>query len=76
MVGVACRFQWDGTVSVREIQMNGRWHAVEQGRQWVDGTGRHVLISLPDQSIRELLLQRDTLTWDLRDVGLSGRTLV
>ena len=40
---------------------------MEQGRQWADADGRHVLIRLPD-GVHELLLRADTLTWELRDL--------
>jgi hypothetical protein len=43
--------------------------AVEQGRQWVDHEGRHVLIMFPGQPVQELLLRKDTMTWGLRPQG-------
>lgn len=73
MVGVAvdCRFAVDGTVDVRQIYLNKKWMAVEQGRQWVDSAGRHVLVKLPGEPVQELWLRSDILTWELQPV--SGR---
>lgn len=66
-VGVDCQFGDDGSVEVRQVLWNGRWQTVGQGRQWVDGNGRHVLIMLPGEQVRELILQPDTLCWHLLD---------
>jgi len=63
MVAVSCVFQPDGTVQLKQVQINGRWQAVGQGRQWVDSDGRHLLLQLPGGQIRHLLLRADTLTW-------------
>jgi hypothetical protein len=71
-VEVDCRFESDGRVRVRRIRMGKPWLAVEQGRQWADADGRHVLIMLPDGA-RELLLRADTLTWELRDLPAARR---
>jgi hypothetical protein len=38
-------------------------------RQWVDGYGRHLLIMLPNNQTRELLLRADTLTWEMRPLN-------
>lgn len=62
-VSVDCSFADDGSVMVARVRQNGRWRQVGQGRQWVDANGRHALIQLPDQSIHELVLLRETLTW-------------
>lgn len=64
-IGVECRFAVDGTVDVRRIYMDGDWLPVGQGRQWVDQTGRHVLIMLPDDQSREIRLRPDTMTWEI-----------
>jgi hypothetical protein len=65
MIGVDCVFQADGTIQVRRVEVDGRWQSVGQGRQWRDMDGRHLLIMLPDNQTRELLLRVDTLTWQL-----------
>ncbi|MBK8902737.1 MAG: hypothetical protein IPM53_16225 [Anaerolineaceae bacterium] len=75
-VGVECRFNQDGSVQVKKVQVNGRWQPVGQGRQWVDGNGRHVLIMLPGDEVRELVLQPDTLRWGLVAVSGGGVTAV
>ncbi len=68
-LGVDCIFAANGTVRVQRVEMGGRWQGVEQGRQWVDGNGRHVLILLPGNLTRELLFSAETLSWHL----LPGR---
>jgi hypothetical protein len=64
-VGVECRFSEDGLVQVKQVRLNGRWQPVGQGRQWGDENGRHVLIMLPGDEVRELLLPPATLRWHL-----------
>ncbi len=71
-VEVDCTFDEDGRVRVRRIRLGRPWQAVEQGRQWSDADGRHVLIMLPDGA-RELLLRPDTLTWELRELPGTRR---
>jgi hypothetical protein len=68
-VGVDCRFAMDGTVDVRRVYLDGQWQTVGQGRQWVDGAGRHVLIMLPGSQPREILLSAQTMTWQLLPPG-------
>ena len=68
-VGVDCIFREDGRIEVRRVAVDGRWLAVEQGRQWVDHLGRHVLVMLPGGEAREIVLQPATMTWVLRPVG-------
>ena len=46
-IGVECTIEKDGAVKVRRIEVGDRWLAVEQGRQWADENGRHVLIMVP-----------------------------
>lgn len=64
-IGVECRFIDSGRVQVQRIRLGESWLSVGQGRQWVDEAGRHVLIMLPDQQVRELLLRAQTLDWVL-----------
>lgn len=68
-IGVDCIFAANGTVRVQRVEMGERWQAVEQGRQWVDENGRHVLILLPGNLSRELLFSGKTLSWHM----LPGR---
>ena len=72
-VEVDCTFDEDGRVRVRRVRLGRPWQAVQQGRQWADTDGRHVLIMLPrlpqpPDGVRELLLRADTLTWELREL--------
>ena len=71
-IGVECTFGADGRIKVQRIQLEGKWLPVGQGRQWSDENGRHLLIMLPNNQTRELLLQAKTLTWVL----LPSRTAV
>jgi hypothetical protein len=74
-VGVDCSFGADGSVRVKKVLLNGRWQTVAQGRQWADENGRHVLIMLPGDEVRELLLHPGTLRWGLVGIGaVGGRT--
>ncbi len=66
-VEVDCSFDADGRVRVRRIRLGRPWQPVEQGRQWADADGRHVLIMLPD-GVHELLLRPVTLRWEVRDL--------
>ena len=71
-VEVDCRFDEDGRVHVRRVRLGRPWQAVEQGRQWVDDNGRHVLVMLAG-GVRELVLRADTLTWELRELPGARR---
>ena len=72
-IEVDCTFDADGRVRVRRVRLGRPWQLVEQGRQWADADGRHVLIMLAG-GVRELLLRADTLTWELRELPGSRRT--
>lgn len=65
-IGVDCSFTPSGTIRVKRVQLNGQWQMVEQGRQWVDQNGRHVLIMLANQQAREIILRPDTLVWEMK----------
>ncbi len=65
-IEVDCTFDEDGRVRVRRVRLGRPWQVVEQGRQWADADGRHVLVML-NGVVRELLLRADTLTWELRE---------
>ncbi|CUS04102.2 protein of unknown function [Candidatus Promineifilum breve] len=71
-VEVDCTFDEEGRVRVRRIRLGRPWQAVEQGRQWSDADGRHVLVMLPDGA-HELVLRGDTLTWELRELPGTRR---
>jgi len=72
-IEVDCTFEVDGRVRVRRVRLGRPWQPVEQGRQWADADGRHVLIMLAG-GVHELLLRADTLTWELRELPGSRRT--
>ena len=72
-IEVDCTFDTNGRVRVRRVRLGRPWQTVEQGRQWADAEGRHVLIMLPD-GVHELLLRADTLAWELHE--LPGRAVV
>jgi len=63
-VSVDCTMARNGRVWVRRIKLGERWLPVEQGRQWQDQDGRHVLIMRPGQAVEELLLSSATLRWE------------
>lgn len=65
-IGVDCIFAEDGTVRVRRIAVGGNWTGVEQGRQWLDEAGRHVLIMLDGREVREIVLINEELAWAMK----------
>jgi hypothetical protein len=69
-IDVECSFEAGGGIRVRRLKLAGRWRTVEQGRQWQDAEGRHVLVMLPDPypAARELVLRADNLSWELREL--------
>jgi hypothetical protein len=71
-ISVDCTFKSNGSVRVRRVEIEGSWWSVGQGRQWVDGNGRHVLIMLPNNQIREIILRADSMTWEMVTVS-SGK---
>lgn len=68
-IGVDCTFAADGAVQVRQVWLHGRWQPVEQGRQWQDDNGRHVLIMLATGQVHEILLNAQTLLWEMPPVS-------
>jgi len=70
MIGVEATFAKDGRCRIRRIQIDDNWVSVEQGRQWVDRQGRHVLVRRLGQSVQEILLSSETMTWQL----VNGRS--
>ncbi len=69
--GVQCRFEQSGKLNIQKICLNGRWQSVEQGRQWRDDFGRHVLIMIQNQTFTLTLLAH-TLEWELKGRVSSG----
>jgi hypothetical protein len=57
---------------VRRVEIEDAWLPVEQGRQWVNENGRHVLIMLPNNQVREIILRADSMTWEMVTVSGSG----
>lgn len=64
-ISVDCTIFSDGRVRVRRVRLGGSWRMVEQGRQWQNAAGQHVLVLLPGQQVTELLLSAQTLTWEI-----------
>jgi len=64
-IGVDCTFSAEGAVRVRRVQVGEQWLPVEQGRQWLDQHGRHVLVMLPGNQARHIVLRPDTMAWEL-----------
>jgi hypothetical protein len=72
-IGVDCTFTAGGRVRLRRVEIDGQWQSVEQGRQWVDGDGRHVLVMFRQQQVAEIVLSPATLTWELRQLRGPSR---
>lgn len=64
-ITVDCTIGRNGRVWIRRIKPGDAWLAVEQGRQWQDKDGRHVLVMHPNGQVDELLLSTHTLRWEL-----------
>lgn len=76
-ISVDCTFETDGSIRVRRVEIEGSWLSVEQGRQWVDENGRHVLIMLPNNQVREIILRADSMSWEMVTVsGSKGPQIV
>ena len=75
-IGVKCRFSEDGSVRVYQIFLDQTWISVEQGRQWADRLGRHVLIIIPESGPVEICLCADTMTWQIRAIDDLTRQVV
>jgi len=58
-VGVECLFTEDGDFMIKALQIDNQWKQVQQGRQWVDNEGRHVLVILPDEQTVEIRLRAE-----------------
>lgn len=75
-VSVECSFAENGKIQVRRIRQDDQWMVVEQGRQWLDDDGRHVLVLVGGSRPAELILQRDSLTWIKKGHDAPGVYLV
>ena len=75
-VGVECHFMEDGNLVVKALQIDKQWQQVQQGRQWVDIKGRHILIILPDEQTAEIRLRPDTFNWELKKNRGKNHTVV
>ncbi|HSM55337.1 MAG TPA: hypothetical protein VK879_04210 [Candidatus Sulfomarinibacteraceae bacterium] len=75
-IGVECIVEEDGSVRVRRIRRNNVWEGVEQGRQWQDEEGRHVLLMLRGTTVREAVLSSDDLRWRLKESRGPRRQIV
>ena len=64
-ISVDCIIDQDGRVRVRRVQLDDQWLPVEQGRQWIDENGRHVLITVLGGDVQEILLSPRSLQWEL-----------
>jgi hypothetical protein len=64
-ITVDCTIGRDGRVWIRRIKLEDDWLTVEQGRQWQDEEGRHVLVMRPNGQVDELLLSSNTLRWEI-----------
>jgi hypothetical protein len=65
-IGVDFRFLIDGIMIVKRIQLDDQWLQIEQGRQWIDNSGRHVLVRLLDGKTGEILLDPETMIWQFK----------
>ncbi|MFN2163740.1 MAG: hypothetical protein ACK2UR_03240 [Candidatus Promineifilaceae bacterium] len=64
-VTVDCTIGRNGRIWIKRIKLDDAWLVVEQGRQWQDENGRHVLVMRPGGQVEELLLSAKTLRWEL-----------
>lgn len=68
-------FHEDGRVTVRRIKIGDSWVHVQQGRQWADENGRHVLVMIPGRDVEELLFSSRALHWQLEPKRSSPQIL-
>jgi exosome complex RNA-binding protein Rrp4 len=64
-VTVDCTIGRNGRIWIKRIKLDDAWLVIEQGRQWQDENGRHVLVMRPGGQVEELLLSAKTLRWEL-----------
>lgn len=75
-IAIDCIFAEDGSVRVRRIRRDEKWTAIEQGRQWRDDDGRHILVMIGGTDVYEIVLSAGTLTWNLQPVQGPDATVV
>ncbi|MFL7839437.1 MAG: hypothetical protein ACK2T4_01880 [Candidatus Promineifilaceae bacterium] len=73
-ITVDCTIGRNGRVWIHRVKFDDDWMMVDQGRQWQDENGRHVLIMRPGRQVEELLLSGETLRWEL--MARPGRQIV
>jgi hypothetical protein len=64
-ITVDCTISRNGRVWIHRVKFDENWMMVEQGRQWQDQDGRHVLVMPSGGKVEELLLSAETLRWEL-----------
>lgn len=64
-ITVECTMSRNGRVWIKRVKLDEDWMRIEQGRQWHDERGRHVLVMLPGGQLRELLLSAKSLRWQV-----------
>jgi hypothetical protein len=75
-IEVDCSFALDGDVRIRRVRLHERWQHVDQGRQWHDAHGRHLLVMMLGGHIHELVLRPDSLRWELSAEPSGGRRAI
>ncbi len=64
-IAVDCTIGRNGRVWIRRIKRDEKWLVIDQGRQWQDEDGRHVLVMHPAGQVEELLLSARSLCWEI-----------
>lgn len=64
-ITVDCTISRNGRIWIHRIKPGDTWLIVEQGRQWHDDDGRHVLVMHSSGHVQELLLSSRTLRWEV-----------
>ncbi len=64
-IAVDCIFGPDGRIQIRRIKLNDHWLSIQQGRQWTDEQGHHILVIISGDEAQEILLSPETLRWQI-----------
>jgi hypothetical protein len=64
-IAVNCTFEPDGRIQLHRIKLADHWLNVQQGRQWTDEQGHHILVIIAGQEVQEILLSPTTLHWQI-----------